>query len=72
MILTQEQELLRLLVVALHKLGGSMDVTQELLDHMKPYRLVWNPREDQIHFTLSFLGGDVLIGVVDNDVVTVS
>lgn len=71
MILTQEQELVRLLVVALHKLGGSMDVTQELLDHLGPYQIVWNHHEDMAYVTVSLKSGEVLIASVDNDEATV-
>lgn len=65
--LTHEQELIRLLVIALHKLGGSMDVSKELLDHLGPYNLVWEYHEDQIGIHLSTTSGQLLIGKVDND-----
>lgn len=69
--LTSEQELARLLVVALHRLGGSMDVSHELLDNLGPYQLVWNHREDMACLTVSIKSGEILIASVDNDVVTV-
>lgn len=69
--MTHEQELIRLLVIALHKLGGSMDVSKELLDHLGPYNLVWEYHEDQIGIHLSTTSGQLLIGKVDNDEVSV-
>lgn len=69
--LTQEQELARLLVIALHRLGGSMDVTQELLDNLPPQQIVWNHREDMAYVTVSLKSAEILIASVDNDVVEV-
>lgn len=72
--MTQEQQLARLLVVALHRLGGTMEVTEELLDHMGHYNIVWEhtePIKDQVGIRLSVKAGDVLIARVDEDVVTV-
>lgn len=71
MILTPEQELARLLVVALHRLGGSLEVTHELLEHMGPYQLVWNNNEDLAYLTVSIKSGDILIASVDGDNVEV-
>jgi hypothetical protein len=71
MVLTQEQELVRLLVVALHRLGGSMDVDQKLLDNLGYQQIVWNHREDMAYTTISVKSGEVLIASVDNDVVEV-
>ena len=72
--MTQEQQLARLLVVALHRMGGSMDVTEELLTHMGSYNIVWEhtePVRDQVGVHLSLRGSDILIAKVDNEEVTV-
>lgn len=69
--LTQEQELARLLVIALHRLGGSMDVTQDLLDHLPNQQIVWNHREDMACVTVSLKSSEILIASVDNDTVEV-
>jgi hypothetical protein len=69
--LTQEQEVIRLLVVALHKLGGSMDVDQTLLDNLGFQQIVWNHHADMAYTTVSVKSGEVLIASIDNDVVEV-
>lgn len=69
--LTQEQQLIRLLVVAVHKLGGSLDVTKDLLEHLGPYNLVWEYHEDQVGIHVTTTSGQVLIGKVENDTVEV-
>lgn len=72
--MTQEQLVARLLVVALHRMGGSMEVTEELLNHIGHYNIVWDhvePVKDQVAIRASVRAGDVLIGTVDSDVVTV-
>lgn len=72
--LTQEQQLARLLVVALHRMGGHMEVTEELLNNMGSYNIVWEhtePVKDQVGIKLSVRAGDILIAHVDNDVAEV-
>ena len=69
--LTQEQQITRLLVVALHRLGGSLDVNQQLLDNLGPYQIVWNHRDDMAYLTVSVKSGEVLIATVDNNLVEV-
>ena len=69
--LTQEQQLIRLLVVAVHQLGGSMDVTKQLLENVGPYNLVWEYHEDQVGIHVKTTSGQVLIGKVENDTVDV-
>jgi hypothetical protein len=73
--LTQEQLLARLLVVALHHMGGHMEVTEQLLDNMGHYNIVWDhtePVRDQVSIhTASLRSGELLIGRVDINEVTV-
>jgi hypothetical protein len=72
--LTQEQTLARLLVVALHQLGGHMEVSEQLLDNMGHYNIVWEhvePVKDQIGLRVSLRSGDVLIASIDDNVVSV-
>lgn len=69
--MTTEQQLARMLVVALHQLGGAMEVSQELLDHMGSYNIVWEPRADTLAVKVSVRAGELLIAHVDNDVATV-
>lgn len=72
--MTQEQQLARLLVLALHRLGGHLEATEELLDHMGHYNVVWEhtePVKDSVAIKLSLKANDILIAHVDGDTVTV-
>lgn len=72
--MTQEQTLARLLVAALHRLGGSLEVTEDLLDHLGHYNIVWEhtePLKDLVGLKVSVRSGEVLIAKVDGDEVTV-
>lgn len=73
--MTQEQLLARLLVVALHHMGGHMEVTEQLLDNMGHYNIVWDhtePVRDQVSIhKASLRSGELLIGRVDINEVTV-
>ena len=69
--LTQEQQLIRLLVVAIHQLGGSMDVSKQLLENIGPYNLVWEYHEDQVGIHVHTTSGQILIGRVENDILDV-
>lgn len=71
MYLNHDQTMARLLICAIHKLGGSLEVTPELLEHMDRYRIVWNHREDLVYFTVEATSNELLIATVDNDHVTV-
>ena len=66
--------LARLLVCALHKLGGHLEVTEELLQHMGHYNIVWEhsePVKDQVGYRTSLRSGEILIGSVDDSTVSV-
>lgn len=72
--MTQEQMLARLLVCALHKLGGHLEVTEETLEHMGHYNIVWEhsyPIKDQVGYRTSLRSGEILIGSVDEGIVSV-
>lgn len=73
--MTQEQLLARLLVCAIHKIGGHLEVTEELLEHMGHYNIVWEhvePVKDQVGIRrVSLRSGEILIGSVDDGVVSV-
>jgi hypothetical protein len=69
--LTQEQQLARLLVVAIHRLGGSLEVDHSLLDHMGHYNIVWAPTEDLVGVKVTLRSGEILIAHVDGDTVDV-
>jgi hypothetical protein len=71
MFLTHEQTLARLLIVAIHKLGGSLEVTPEVLEHMEKYNIVWNHREDLAYITVTTTSNEILIATVDNETVEV-
>lgn len=64
--MTQEQTIAKLLVIALHRLGGSMDVSQQLLDNLGSYNIVWEPHEDQVAIKVSVKSGELLIAHVDS------
>lgn len=71
MILTTEQELARLLVIAVHRLGGTLEVDHDTLNHLGNQQLVWNNREDIAHLTVTAKSGEILIATVVDDVVEV-
>jgi hypothetical protein len=69
--LTQEQTIAKLLVLALHKLGGSLEVSQQLLDNLGSYHIVWEPHEDQVSVKVTVKSGEILIAHVDSTGVAV-
>lgn len=72
--LTQEQLLARLLVIALHKMGGSMEVSEQLIENVGHYNILWEhtePVKDQIGIRTTVRAGDILIGRIDGDEVSV-
>lgn len=69
--MTQEQQLARLLTCAIYQLGGSLEVSRELLDTMLPVRLVLDVDTDPLVVKMSIMAQEILIGTVDNEEVTV-
>jgi hypothetical protein len=72
--LTQEQQLARLLVLAIHRLGGHLEATEELLGHMQHYNIVWEhtePVKDSVGIKLTLKANDILIAHVDGGCVSV-
>lgn len=58
--MTMEQDLARFLALAVHNLGGSLKISQELLDNMLPTRLVWDTTSEP---------GSIIVAVISNDVI---
>jgi hypothetical protein len=69
--LTTEEQLARVLALALYELGGSLTISNELLDKMKPVRLVWDTETEPRVVKISILSNEVLLGKVDNEEVEV-
>jgi hypothetical protein len=69
--LTLEQQLARMLACALYQLGGSLDVSKELLDNMKPVKILWDTDTDPKLLKLSITSQELLVGSVDKNTVEV-
>lgn len=69
--LTTEEQLARVLALAIYELGGELKIRTELLDKMLPVRLVWDMESEIGYLTLSILSNEVLVGKVDNEEVEV-
>lgn len=69
--LTTEEQLARVLALAIYELGGELKISTELLDKMYPMRLVWDMESEIGYLTLSIISNEVLIGKVDNEEVEV-
>jgi hypothetical protein len=70
MVLTQEQQLAKLLAVALYKIGEPLSISRELLDKMMPVQIILDDTEER-WITLSIKSAEILIATVDSDKVTV-
>lgn len=68
--MTQESLSAKLLAMALFKLGGSLSFTQELLDSLPNYNIVWDTSEPNV-VTLKLQSAEILLGKVKDDVVEV-
>ena len=60
-----EQELARVLTCALYQLGGSLDISRELLDNMKPVKLVWDTDSDPTLLKLSILSQEIIVSTAE-------
>jgi hypothetical protein len=70
MVLTQEQQLAKLLALALYKIGEPLSISRELFDKMMPVQIILDDTEEQ-RITLSIKSAEILIATVDSDKVTV-
>lgn len=62
----------KLLALAVYQLGGSLEITTQLLDSMNPVRLVLDNQTDTGIIRLSILSNETLVGVLDDGIVNVS
>ena len=60
-----EQDLARFLALAVHTLGGSLKISQDLLDNMLPTRLVWDTTSEPGYITVATISNDVIELVVE-------
>lgn len=58
--MTQYEELARFLALAVQNLGGHLRVSKELLDNMKPVRLVWDATSEPEVITLAVISNEVI------------
>lgn len=70
--MNQEQMLVKALLCCLVKVGGSLDITTHLFDNIGNYQIVFGRNDETGIISLSYRATEVIIGTVDNDVVTVS
>jgi hypothetical protein len=59
-----DSELARLLACTLHSLGGSWVISQELLDNMKPVRLLLDNQSEPGVIYMKILDNEIVIGEV--------
>lgn len=58
--MTQYEELARFLAFAVQSCGGHIKVSRELLDNMKPVRLVWDATSEPTAITLAVISNEVI------------
>lgn len=58
--MTNYDELARFLAFAVQSLGGHLEVSRELLDNMKPVRLVWDATSEPTAITLAVISNEVI------------
>jgi len=63
--LTLEEKLARFLAVAVWQLGGSLQISKELIDSMVPVRLVLDETSETDQVTLAVINNDVITIVID-------
>lgn len=63
--LTQADELARFLALAVMQLGGHLSVSKQLLDNMRPVRLVWDATSEPDRITLAVISNEVIELVVE-------
>lgn len=69
--MTNEQQLVKLLACAIHQLGGSLEISNELLDKMMPVQLMLDTESDPKYIKLMVLSAQILLAEVDEDKVSV-
>lgn len=69
--MTQEELLSRLLLACLGKMGGSVELSTELLDNMDSHQIVFDRNDEKGLVTLSYKSARIIQGQVDNGVVDV-
>lgn len=65
--MTTEEQLAKLLACAVWRLGGSLDISKELLDNMFPVRLILDETSDPHKITLAIISNEVITLVIDKD-----
>jgi len=69
--LTQPTDPVTLLALAVYQLGGSLEISKELLDSMGSVRLVLDQETNPDYIRLAVLSNEVLVGQLEDDVVNV-
>lgn len=62
--LTTEQQLAKLLAVAVSQLGGSLKISKQLIDSMMPVRLVFDETSEPNYVTLAVISNEVITMVI--------
>jgi len=63
--LTLEEKLAKFLAVAVWQLGGSLQISKELIDSMMPVRLVLDETSEPDQVTLAVISNEVITIVID-------
>lgn len=66
-----EQELIKILALALYRIGEPLEISNQLLSSMMPVQIVVDPHEEQQYISISVKPATLLIGKIDDDVVEV-
>lgn len=66
MVLTQYEELARVLAFVVFQFSGKISVSKELLDKMPPTRLVWDTTSDPDYIILTTISNEVIEQVIEN------
>lgn len=69
--MTQPLDPVKLLALAVYRLGGELEISNELLDSMLPVRLVLDNQTREGVIRLAIMSNEVLIGTLDDGIVNV-
>jgi hypothetical protein len=63
--LTQEEDILRILALAIFQLGGHLEISKQLLDDMLPVRLVLDVTSQPDRITVAVISNEVIMLTVE-------
>lgn len=63
--MTQEEDILRILALAIFQLGGHLEISKQLLDDMLPVRLVLDVTSQPDRITVAVISNEVIMLTVE-------